>query len=212
VLDSLVGWISGSSLSYLLIGGIAGLDAVFPVVPGETAVITGAVLAAQGRLDVALVLVAAAIGSFAGDNVSYLLGRLLGKRPARVVLRGARGRKRLEWAREQLHRRGRTIVVIARFIPGGRTATTLSSGMLAMSWRRFGPADAVGASLWAGYATALGYLGGAAFAHGLWKPLVVSLGIAGVVGLVVEGYRRLRRRHGGSGHDGLERSGADPGR
>ena len=68
--ESLTDAISGSNWAYAIIFAIAFLDAFFPVVPSETAVITGGVLAASGDLSIALVLVAAAVGAVAGDRTS----------------------------------------------------------------------------------------------------------------------------------------------
>ncbi len=56
--DSLVDLVTASAISYLVIAGFVWLDAWFPVVPGESLIITGAVLAAQGSLSIWLVLVA----------------------------------------------------------------------------------------------------------------------------------------------------------
>jgi SNARE associated Golgi protein len=46
------------------------------------------------------------------------------------------------------------IIVVARFIPGGRTATTYAAGTVGMPWRRFLPADAIAVALWALYVRA----------------------------------------------------------
>jgi membrane-associated protein len=86
--------------------------------------------------------------------------------------------------------------VIARFLPVGRTLTTFAPGTLGMPWKRFVVADAVAACVWAVYASMLGYAGGAGFEHSLWKPLLLSLGVAGALSLVTEAYRRFRKRRG----------------
>jgi membrane protein DedA with SNARE-associated domain len=55
----------------------------------------------------------------------------------------------VDWARAQLRHSGAWIIIVTRFIPGGRTATTYISGTLDMPWkRRFLPADATAAILW----------------------------------------------------------------
>lgn len=74
--------VTASAVSYLLIGGFVWLDAWFPAGPGETLVIAGSVLAAQGQLSLWLVVLAGLIGAVAGDNFTYLLGRYLGTRAA----------------------------------------------------------------------------------------------------------------------------------
>jgi membrane protein DedA with SNARE-associated domain len=127
-----------------------------------------------------------------GDNASYLLGRLVGCRVANRLL----SRNKLRRAEEGVRKQGAILIVIARFIPVGRTATTLAAGTLEMEWRRFFLADAVAATLWAIYASLLGFAGGSSFAHSLWKPLVVALGLAFLLALAGEIYRRHARAHG----------------
>lgn len=60
-----------------------------------------------------------------------------------------------------------------------------------MPWkRRFLPADAVAAGLWASYAAGLGYLGGETFEHNLWLPLLIATGVSLIVLAVGELFRR----------------------
>lgn len=190
MLEDIVVIAAGSAWTYAVIAGIVAFDGFFPVVPGETAVVTGGVLAAQGDLSLALVVFAAFAGAIVGDNVSYLLGARVGDPACSRLFRGARARRRLEWVADQLAEHGRVILVVARFVPGGRTATTLSWGALHCGWRRFLSADAVGAGLWALFAAALGRLGGGAFADSAWKALLAALIVATVIGAAAEVLRR----------------------
>ena len=64
------------------------------------------------------------------------------------------------------------------FIPGGRTAATLSAGASLFPWRRFALFDTAAALLWALYASLLGYFGGNAFEGAAWRGLLLALGIA----------------------------------
>lgn len=188
--DALENAVSGSAWAYPAIIGAVALDSVLPVAPGETVVITAGVLAANGDLNIALVLLAGAVGGLLGDNVSYALGATLGRRADRRFFTSERARRRAEWARRQLAERGGLIIVVARFIPGGRTATTFSAGTLEMPWRRFITSDALAAVIWSAYASLLGYFGGNAFTESLWKPLAVAT----IVGLVVAATGELVRR------------------
>jgi len=190
--DALKDAVGESLWTYPAIVGAVALDSVIPVAPGEAVVVTAGVLAADGELSVALTLASAALGGFLGDNLSYWLGASLGRRAERRLFGSERGRRQVAWARRQLADRGAAIIVAARFIPGGRTATTFSSGALGMPWRRFAAIDAVAASLWAVYATALGYFGGATFRDSLWKPLLAACLVALVVAVSAEAIRRLK--------------------
>jgi membrane-associated protein len=186
VFDRIVNTLSGSVWTYAMVAAVSAIDAVFPVVPADAAVVTAAVLAAQGSLSIVLVGAAGLVGATAGDNVSYFLGAKLGSRAARRMFRGEEARRRLDWARDQVGRRGVTLVVAARFVPGGRTATTFAAGTLDLRWRRFLIADFVGAFGWAALTSMIGYLGGQAFGHSLWPPLLISLGVAGLIVLGAE--------------------------
>ena len=59
-----------SGWAYAVVFVFAFLDALLPVVPSETAVITAGVVAATGHLSLLLTLAAAACGAFAGDNTA----------------------------------------------------------------------------------------------------------------------------------------------
>ena len=196
MLDSLTQLVSGSPVTYLVVLGIALLDVLCPILPAETVLFTAAVLAARGDLSIWLLIPAAAVGGFCGDNISYMLGRRVGDPVSRKLFRSDQARARLRWAERAIQRHGPVLIVVARFLPGGRSGTTFGAGTLELAWRRFAFADAAAALAWATYATLLGYLGGSAFSHSLWKPLAISLAVGTLLGLVAEGYRRLQRRRG----------------
>jgi len=183
-----------SGWAYAIIFLLALLDALVPVVPSESSVITAGVVASSGDLSVPLIVVAAAGGAFAGDNTAYLLGRRFGTRIEARFFSGERGRKQIQWAERQLSERGGELIVIGRFIPGGRTAVTLSAGTLEYPWRRFVLFDAAAALIWALYATLLGYFGGRAFEDAPWKGLLLALGIAFAVAGLIELTRWLLKR------------------
>lgn len=184
--------LSGSPLAYLAVVAACALDAVLPIVPSETVVIAASVLATRGELWIWLVAVAAAAGGFLGDVGSYLLGRTAGAAAARRLFRGDKARRRLDWAGQALGRHGAAIIVVARFVPGGRTATTFTAGTVRLAWPKFAAADAAGAVLWAVYAAGLGYLGGETFERRPLYALGFGLGVALLVALSIEAVRRLR--------------------
>lgn len=176
---------------YLALFALAMLDGFFPVVPAETSVITAGVFAAAtGAPNLALVIVAAALGAFAGDHVSYAIGRTTNDR----LRNGRRSRKAFGWAERALAERGGLVLVVARYIPGGRTACTITMGAVAYPRRSFALFDAVAAGSWAIYSGLIGYVGGAAFENDPIKGLLLGLGIALTITAVVEIVRHVRRR------------------
>jgi membrane-associated protein len=193
-LDSFFELASASPWTYAVILAVAALDAVLPLVPSEATVISAGVLAGAGDLQLAFVIAAGAAGAYAGDSSAYWLGRGLDERLERRLFRGAKGAERRAWAEGALDRHGGPLIFGARFIPGGRTATTVTAGALTMRWARFAAFAAVAAIGWASYAALLGYIGGRAFEDNPLWGLLVGFGVAAVTFLVVELVRRWRTR------------------
>jgi membrane protein DedA with SNARE-associated domain len=202
VFNTLVDAVSGAWWSYFVVFGVAMVDAFFPLVPSETVAITAGVLAGSGDLSLPLCILAAAAGAFAGDNICYGLGTWLGEHTVKRFFRDDKSHKGFEWAERMLATRGTYVIIVARFIPGGRTVTTFSAGYIhSFPYHRFVRADALAAVIWGSYTVLLGYVGGKTFEDAPWKGLllafVVALGVTGSVELV----RHLRRRRAGPDAD-----------
>ena len=193
MLESLTSLVSASPWTYVFVLGFAAGDAIFPFFPSESAAIGAGVLAGAGDLSISLVVAAAAAGAFIGDNSSYAVGRTAGQTATRPLFRGEKGRARRRWAERTLDQRGGYLIVAARFVPGGRTATTLTAGITRMRWVRFLRFTALAAVLWASFAAGLGYLGGRVFEERPLLGLATALAVAAAVTLAVEGARRVPR-------------------
>ena len=205
--DQFADWVSGAWWSYPAIFLVSMLDAFFPIVPSESLVITGGVLAGSGDLSLPLVIACASVGAFIGDNISYGLGTWLGEHTVKRVFKGEKSRRAFEWAEHQLEERGFYLIVVARFIPGGRTAVTFASGYTqGMTYRRFVLADACAALIWGNYAALLGYVGGREFEEQPWKGLLLAFAAAVGLAAAVEGVRwyRHRRRPPAAGTAGAD--------
>jgi membrane protein DedA with SNARE-associated domain len=92
-----------------------------------------------------------------------------------------------------LRERSATVIVVSRFVPGGRTATMLSAGLVGLPWRRFVLFDVAAAVVWAAYASLIGLVGGKAFADRPLHALLLAFGLAAALALLIEGVRRLVR-------------------
>jgi membrane-associated protein len=193
-LESFVELVSASPWTYAVILAVAALDAVLPLVPSEATVISAGVLAGAGELHLAFVIAAGAAGAYAGDSGAYWLGRRLDDRLAGKLFRGVKGARRRAWAKRTLEDHGGPVIFGARFVPGGRTATTVSAGLLRMRWPRFAAFAGAAAVGWAAYAALLGYVGGRAFENNIVWGVLVGFGIAAATFLLVEVGRRIRSR------------------
>ena len=192
VIHSAFELLSHSPEAYVIVFAFALADAVIPAVPSETALITAGLLCVVGELTLGWVIGAGALGALLGDNGSYALGRYVGRPVQKRFLDGRRARKALDWARNQFETRGGLVVIVGRYVPGGRTAATFTGGVIHYPWPKFLAFDVVASLAWATYAAVLGYVGGRFFEHHAWIALVVAFALAGLVTLAVEGVRRLR--------------------
>ena len=185
-------------LSYAIAIVLPALDAILPLLPSETAVITLGV-ATAGSTDprIGLLVAFSAAGAFLGDNLCYLLGRRFGPRIKRRFFRGEKGARRLAWAERSLERYGMPLIVGCRFIPGGRTAVMLCCGIVRYQQRRFVIATAIAGVIWASYSFFIGRLGGKAFEDKPWAGLLLALGVAVGISVLIEFVRRIRGRASG---------------
>jgi membrane-associated protein len=198
MIDAITQLVEGAMASpwvLLALFAVAAIDGFFPVVPSESLVVTAGVFAAStGEPSLPLVIAAAGLGAFTGDHISYLLGTRASGRVARRPLFG--------WARRTLDDRGGTILIVCRYIPGARTAVTLTAGAVRFPLRSFSLFDGVAALSWGLYSGLVGFIGGAAFEEEPLKGVVLGLGLAISVAAMIELVRHLRRRSAHAAQEG----------
>ena len=150
-----------SLLSYLVAFLVPALDAILPALPSETVIVALGV-ATAGSIDprIGFLVLLAAAGAFVGDNVCYTIGRRFGPWVDRRFFSSTRGRERRAWAEQTLERFGARLIIVCRFIPGGRTAVTFTCGAVGYPRRHFVPATAGAGAIWATYAFMIGRIGG----------------------------------------------------
>jgi membrane-associated protein len=206
IFDDITEWlddVSSSPWFLLVILVIAFLDSVIPIVPSETAVILGGVAAGEGSQTLALVIAAGAIGAFLGDNTAYMIGHRMSGRLRRRADHKPKFAARLAWADTQIRRRGGLILITARFIPGGRTALTISSGITRQPRVWFASWIVVAALIWASYAATLGYVFGEVVEDNETVAFLAAFATALSITVVIELVRnRLSRRK--TGHEAFD--------
>jgi membrane protein DedA with SNARE-associated domain len=120
--------------------------------PGETLLITGAILASAGALNIYVLLFVAWLGAVIGDNIGYLIGRTGGHRL--MIRHGARfgiTDARLKQVEAFFDRYGGWVILFARFVLVLRQFNGIVAGTLEMHWLRFLILNAIGAALWVGF-------------------------------------------------------------
>jgi membrane protein DedA with SNARE-associated domain len=194
-------WLFGLSgpVIYAVLGALVFCeDALFFgfVLPAETAVVLGGVLANRHQVSVywlALVVVLAAI---AGDSAGYAVGhhfgpRILATRPLR------KHQDRIADAQDLIRRRGPVAVFLGRFIAFFRAMMPALAGASHMRYRTFLLFNALGGLAWGIGFTLLGYFAGTAYTrveHTVGRALAIVLVAVVVVALVTWHVRRRRTR------------------
>ena len=176
---------------YLIVFVASAVDAFFPPVPSGALIVTLGAFAATGDPEVTGLLTAAATGAFVGETIAYLLGRYLLRRRRRAST--GRAHVAATRIRHALASWGGGMLIMARFVPGGRTLATVTAGSLRYPIRRFWFFTAVAGAAWGTYTTVIGYVGGELFGSAL-PGAVGGLLLASGLSLAVEAGRRLARR------------------
>ncbi|MDG4802961.1 VTT domain-containing protein [Micromonospora sp. WMMD980] len=170
----LIAHVASPAWAYALLLALLVADAFVPVVPTQIVMITSGALTVYGGLSLPLTIAVGAAGVFVGDLACYLLGRTA---PARRAARHAtpgRTRRAVARATRRLREPGPLVILLCRFVPGGRMAACFSAGRRRYPYRLFLAYDAVAAIGWAGYGTLVGHLGGAALTGSAWRLLLIG--------------------------------------
>jgi membrane protein DedA with SNARE-associated domain len=144
---------------YVILIAIVFLEAVGLPAPAALALLIAGAAAAQGLLQLPYALGAALLAMLAADTLMFLVGRytgwwLLGTlcrislNPESCILRSA----------DSFYRRGRQLLVIAKFIPGINTMAPPLAGSMNMRLAQFLPLDLTGAALYVGSYFGVGFL------------------------------------------------------
>jgi membrane protein DedA with SNARE-associated domain len=193
-----------SDYGYVIVFFGVGIESMGVPVPGETALVIGAVSASQGHLAAWGVALAGWGGAVIGDNAGYLIGRRWGRRLLTVrLIRRLYDPRRVAIAERFFERRGWLAVFFGRFVAILRILAGPLAGMHHMPWRTFFLANATGGACWVAVITTLGLLVGNNLDRAV--RLVARLGYGGLVlgALAVVSYaawhwyrRRRERRKG----------------
>jgi undecaprenyl-diphosphatase len=149
-------------------------------VPGETAVVLGGVVAFQGRIPVAAMCAAAALGAVLGDSVGFYFGRRLGTKVLDGRIGKLLGRDRVLGTMTRIKAGGIKAVVLGRFVGVLRAVMPFAAGASGMSYARFLVASVLGGTAWGVGFTLLGYVAGNS-----WRKVEHYVGRASTVLAVV---------------------------
>ena len=183
-----------SGIAYLVLALLVGGESAGVPLPGETALITAAILASRGDLSLTLVIVTAAAGAIVGDNFGYLLGR---QGARRLLVRPGRleavRRRFLERGEAFFARHGGKTVFLGRWLPFLRITAAWLAGANRMPWPQFVLWNAAGGIAWAISVGVVAYLLGEAAFAALHAAGLVALAVVAVAAIALISWMRFRR-------------------
>ena len=185
--------------AYLAIFGFLAIDAMIPVVPIQAIMITSGALTIYGNLSLPLVIAIGALGMFAGDSIAFVLGRSAGHAGGNWLsnhLADLRhrfapknedgGPSKTQRAAERftrgLRRPGPLVLLLCRFVPGGRMAAGYHAGRTGYAIKLFVIYDGAAALAWATYGGLVGHIGGTAVTQSAWRLFAVAATAAIIFG------------------------------
>src|SRR3954465_9477862 len=126
--------------------------------PGDSLLFTAGLLASQGKLNIALVLLGCFAAAVAGDQVGYVFGGRVGpsifRRPDSRLFK----QENVARGQEFFDRYGPKTIVLARFVPVVRTFAPILAGVSRMRYRTFVAYNLLGGALWVGGVATAGYV------------------------------------------------------
>jgi membrane protein DedA with SNARE-associated domain len=186
--------------AYLALFGFLTVDAMVPVVPIQAIMITCGALTVYGGLNLAAVIAVGALGMFTGDSIAFVLGRTAGHVGSNWLttrlnaLRSRFGpkqddgegasktRRAAERFTRGLRRPGPLVLLLCRFVPGGRMAAGYHAGRTGYPIKLFVAYDGGAALAWATYGGLVGHVGGTAITQSAWRLFAIAAVAAVIFG------------------------------
>lgn len=171
---------------------------LFPLLPGDSLLFTGGLLAAQPEppVNIWVLAVSVAVVAILGDQCAYFIGRRIG--PALFDKEDSRFFKKhyVTESHAFFEKHGPKTIILARFVPIVRTFTPVLAGVSYMRYPVFLAYDIVGGILWGGGVTLLGYfLGNVPFVKNNLELMILLIVFVSILpALTAVGRNVLRRR------------------
>lgn len=162
---------------------------VMPFLPGDSLLFAAGMLAAQGYLNLATLLVLLLCAAIIGDTVNYFIGKIAGLQFVKFKFRGKQVVKQ-EYI-DQTHlfyeKHGSKTIILARFVPIVRTFAPFVAGIGSMNYRTFITYNIIGAIVWVVGLVGLGYfLGEIPFIKNNFEKVVLGIIFISIVPIIFE--------------------------
>jgi membrane-associated protein len=160
--------------------------------PGDSLLFTAGLLASQHYLNIAGIIFISVAAAILGNNAGYYTGKRFGRRLFRNDKSFWFSPKRLDEASEFFKKEGPLSLVLARFIPAGRTFVPIAAGAAKMRYRTFLTFNALGGLLWGIALPLLGFTLGKTIPN-IDKYLLPAIGVIIILSILPAAWHRYRQ-------------------
>jgi membrane protein DedA with SNARE-associated domain len=160
MIHSVVQWLveTVSALGYPGIVALMFIESSFLPLPSELVMPPAGYLAAQGRMDPVLAVLAGTLGSIGGALFNYWFAVTVGEPFLRRYGKFVLVREHhLDWTEAFFARHGEISTFVGRLLPVARHLISIPAGMARMNLKRFVAFTALGASIWCAVLVYIGW-------------------------------------------------------
>ncbi len=125
--------------------------------PGDSLLFTAGILASRGLFSITVLIFFAILAAIVGDNLAYRIGTYVGPKLFKKKNSLLFNHHNINKSRDFFEKHGGKSIILARFIPFARTFVPVIAGVSGMKQKDFMKFNFIGAVLWAGGITYLGY-------------------------------------------------------
>lgn len=192
-LEDLIRW-GGLTVLIIIIFAETGLLIGF-FLPGDSLLITAGLLAAQGYLDITVMIFSLMLAAILGDQVGYIFGRKTGPKIFKREKSLFFAKDHLVKANQFYERYGGKAIIFARFVPFARTFAPIVAGVANMNYKKFVSFNIIGGILWIISMSLAGYFfGNIPFVKKNFEYVIIGVIILSLVPVVV-GYLKHRKEN-----------------
>lgn len=166
---------------------------ITPFLPGDSLIFAAAALAAEGALNIYMLIGILMIAAILGDTSNYEIGRLFGHK----ILRSGRFIKQehLDKTNKFYEKYGGKTIIFARFIPIVRTIAPFVGGIGEMSYKKFISFNAIGGVIWVLIVSALGYFfGSIPVVKNNFELVIIAIILISILPIIIEFIRSKAKK------------------
>lgn len=168
---------------------------ITPFLPGDSLLFTAGLFAAQGSLDIKILLSILFIAAVLGDTVNYWIGYIIGPKIFSQEKVRFLNKEYLNRTHRFYEKHGGKTIILARFIPIIRTFAPFVAGIGKMSYKKFLAYNLIGGVFWIALFTLGGfYFGNIPVVRENFTLVIMLIIAASFIPMIIEYWKHYREK------------------